>query len=136
MDIYKLKKLSHSDRMAILEGEQVEHQIYMRPLESEEVSEIQTKLAQACIGRASILEEKADVMDGFKERLKPLEKEIGSCIDTIRNRAEEINGPVYRVSDFDNKMVHTIDPLGNVLGSRPMKPEERQHKLELNAKAS
>lgn len=132
MDIYQLKRLPPSERAAILEGEKWTEEVYQRPLEDHEVADKERELAQACIKEAKILSEKKEAMDGFKERLKPVEKLIVECIEAVKTRQEDVTGPVYTISDFDNKMVHNLDPLGNVLNSRPMRPDERQYAIPLS----
>lgn len=126
MNIYELKKMSASERAAIFEGEEFTEEVYMQPVDDNVVDEHKTNLAQASLKQRAILEEKKEAMDGFKERLKPLVEEIGQCLDVIKARAIEVTGKIYKIADFDNQMIHNVDPQGNVLGSRRMKPEERQ----------
>lgn len=131
MDIYKLKGMSPLERQAILEGESCSEETYNRPLEDFELQDKQAELAQACIKQSVILEEKKEVMEDFKGRLKPLQTQITACVESVKTRQETVTGMVYKISDFDNKMIHSVDPAGNVLASRPMRPEERQHSLPL-----
>ena len=126
MDIFKLKNLSSSERQSVLEGENWSEEVYMQPLTDDEVMQHKTDLAQACIQRKAIADERKEAMEEFKGRLKPIEKAIGTALDAVKNRAIEVTGRIYAISDFDNQLIHSIDPNGNVLGSRRMKPEERQ----------
>jgi hypothetical protein len=136
MDIFKIKSLPEAERRSILEGEQFTEEVYMQPLTDDEVAEHKSALAQACIKIKAITDEKKEIMAEFKDRLSPLEKEKGASLDAIKNRAVEVTGRIYSISDFDNQLIHQVDPNGNVLGSRRMKPEERQLSLNSSLKAS
>lgn len=136
MDIYKLKFLSANERAAILEGERWEEQVYMKPLEEAEIAEKHEQLAQACIKKSALEAEKKEVMKEFKDRIDPISRDIVKTVEAIKNRAIEVTGRLYSISDFDNQMIHTLDEGGNVLSSRRMKPEERQLSIHSTLKAS
>lgn len=136
MDIYRLKDLPADQRTAILEGERWEEQVYMKPLDEGELAGKHEELAQACIKKSSIEAEKKETMKEFKDRIDPLSREIVKTVEAIKNRAIEVTGRLYSISDFDNQMIHTLDEGGHVLASRRMKPEERQLSIHSNLKAS
>lgn len=54
---------------------------------------------------------------------------ISEYLDAIKNKAVEVKGKVYKLADFENQMIHFVDPLGNVLSSRKMLPDERQFRI-------
>ncbi len=132
MDIYQLKNMPDAEREAMLEGETWVEETYHQPLEPDEMTEYRRVLSQTIIEKSVILDEKKEAMDEFKAQLKPLETQIKATVESIKTRSKQVHGRIYSVSDFDNKMIHSVDPKGNVLGSRPMKPEERQHRLPLS----
>ena len=131
MDIYKLKNLSAEDRKLVLEEQssKIEEQDYLRPLEDDELAILKSELAQACVQKGFIDNEFKQVKDDFKNRLKPINQQIGTAIMCLSSRMKNENGNVYLVPDYDNKMMHTITLDGTVLSSRPLKPEERQFTL-------
>lgn len=128
MNIYDLKKMSPEDRRLVLESEnfKVLEEDYLRPLEEEEMSILKSELAQSMVQKGFIDNEFKEVKAGFKARLKPLEREIGTAIMMLTSRQMNENGKVYMLQDFDNNLMHTVTPDGTVLNSRPLKPEERQ----------
>lgn len=131
MDIYQLKKLTAEERAVILEGESStsEEQTYSIPMNDEELTVAKDDLAQASLQKAYLDEEIRQAKEAFKARMEPLSEKISEAIGQLKTRAREVHGRVWSIPDFENKMMHSVDGLGNVLNSRPLKPEERQYRL-------
>lgn len=136
MDVHKLKDLSIDDRQSVLQGEAlaVEEQVYMRPLTEDEIGQKKDELVQASLLKAVIEEELKNIKEEFKARIEPLKDQITDSLTAIKNKAIESKGQVYRLPDYDNQMIHTVDVMGVVLSSRRMLPEERQFRIQ-HAKA-
>lgn len=132
MDVYKLKNLPQSERETILIGESatVEEQTYLIPIDEPELSVIKDDLSMASVKKAYIDEEIRQAKEEFKARLEPLVDKISESIESLKSRSKKVTGKVYSLPDFENKMMHAVDSLGNVLNSRPLKPEERQRMIE------
>lgn len=137
MEIYTLKDKSEEDRMGVLEGENiaVEEQAYMKPLTPEELAIKKDDLANAAILKAVIEEELSQVKAQYKDKIEPLRLIVQESIEAIKNKAVEVKGKVYKMADYENQMIHIVDPLGNVLSSRRMLPEERQFRIPQISKA-
>lgn len=131
MDIYKLKKLTQEERSVILDGESStsEEQTYHIPMNDEELLVAKDDLAQASLKKAYLDEEIRQAKEVFKMRMEPLTEQISEAIGQLKTKQREVHGRVWSIPDFDNKMMHLVDSLGNVLNSRPLKPEERQYRL-------
>lgn len=130
MDIHKIKDLSEEDRLALLQGESmpgVEEQIYPRMLSEAEIAANEKALAQYSIQIASIKEEMADAVKVYKDKLKPLQASFSIAIDAVKNGSVQEKGKVYRIPDYENRMVHVISEHGTVIQTRQIKPEERQY---------
>lgn len=138
MDVYRLKTLSQEERDSVLQGESlsVEEQAYMQPLTPEELAIKKDELAVAAINKAYMEEELAEIKKQYKEKIDPMRLQIVDCISAIKNKAIEVKGKVYKLDDHDNKMIHSVDPLGNVLSSRRMLPEEMQTRIMVPLKES
>jgi hypothetical protein len=136
MDIERLKHLSPEDRRSILESEaaSVEEGRYTKPLTEAEILDFKDQLAEKSIQQAIILDEFSQVKQEFKDRLEPLKNDIAAALQAIKFKAIDQTGRLYILQDFDQKMVHKVDELGNVIHSRQMRPEERQFRI--TAKAS
>jgi len=137
MDIYQIKKLSNEERETLLVGESisVDIQTYHIPCDQAELTIVKDELSKASVQRSFIEEEFKTVKESFKERLSPIQEMISESIATLKTGTKTVNGKVYLLPDFENKMMHSIDQAGNVLNSRPMKPEERQFRIEHISKA-
>ena len=136
MDIYKLKEMSEEDRKSVLESESVsiEEHVYTKPLSPEELAIKKDEFANTAMVQAAILDELAEVKAKYKERLEPLKENIKELLNAIRTKSTTQHGKVFRLADYENQMMHTVDPSGNVLSSRRMLPEERQFRIQ-SAKA-
>lgn len=133
MDIERLKTLSDDERKSVLESEAIaiEEGKYNKPLTPDEILYYKDELAEHSINQAIILDEYAQVKDEFKERLKPIKDKISTALHAIKYKQIECDGRLYKLSDFDDQMIHKVDELGNVIHSRKMLPEERNFRLNL-----
>lgn len=132
MDITRLKTLSEQDRKAVLESEaiDIEEGVYDRPLTEEEINYYKDELATQCIAQKKILAELATVKEEFKEKLRPVKMQIDHAMNAIKNRAVSQEGRLYKLADYDEKMIYTVDEDGNIISSRRMRPEERQYRIQ------
>jgi hypothetical protein len=139
MEIERLKMLSHEDRKLVLESEAlaITDGKYVKPLTSEELAFYKDQLADKSILQATILEELKTIKDDFKARLEPVASEIKKSLSAVKFKQIECDGKLYKMADFDNKLIHQVDELGNLISSRSMLPEERQFRIQaLNHKSA
>jgi len=138
MDIQRLKELSHEDRISVLQGEalKMEEQVYARFLEDAEISGHKDDLAQTSIMIAVLEDELRDIKATYKDKLEPLRLNLKTSLEAIKTRSVQETGIVYLVPDFDEKKVHVVTGKGDVLYTRPMKPEERQYTTTHTLKAA
>jgi len=131
MDVYKLKDLSAEDRQTVLLGEAVsaEEQSYMKTLTPEELSIKREEMSNASILLNKLEEDFKVVKEAHKDEIKPIATARKNALDAIRLRAIQVTGKVWMIADHENKMMHSVTDDGNVLGSRPMLPEERQFRI-------
>lgn len=132
MDVYKLKDLAEDDRKLVLESESIsiEELGYTKRLSEEELQIKREDLANAAIKKAMIEDEFAEIKAQFKDRLEPVNIVLKESIEAVKNRSVSIMGKVYKLADYDNQMIHVVDPFGNVISSRRMLPEERQFRIQ------
>lgn len=132
MDVYKLKDLAEDDRKLVLESEalSVEELGYTKRLSEEELQIKREDLANAAIKKAMIEDEFAEIKAQFKDRLEPVNITLKESIEAVKNRSVSIMGKVYKLADYENQMIHVVDPVGNVISSRRMLPEERQFRIQ------
>lgn len=129
--IYKLKDLSPIERHSILEGDNagIEEGLYVKPLTDQETSIMQSEMVAVMIQRSLLEAEFDQVKKDYKDKIELLKEQINEALGNLKNRTQEVTGRLYKMIDYDNKAVHFVDPEGNVVSSRMMKPEERQFHL-------
>lgn len=133
MDIEHLKKLSPNDRREILAADAVEileKTRYTKPLTDEEVTFYKGELSDNSVLQSEILQEKKDVIATFKSKLAPVQEKIGEALKAVKYKAIDCEGTIYKIADFDEQKITTIDEHGNLISSRPMLPSERQFRIQ------
>ena len=123
MEIERLKSLSNEDRKLVLQAEAlaIVEGKFVKPLGPEELAFYKDQLAEKSILQATILDELKDVKADFSD--------IKKSLSAVKFKQVECEGTLYKMADFDTKMIHQVDELGNVISSRSMMPEERQRNL-------
>ena len=128
MNINSLKQLSASDRLMTLQSESlsIEEQTYTKPLNEDEMTLVKEELATAAIAKSFLEEELRQIKEDFKAKMAPHNSVIIDSIASLKTGGKTITGLLYKLPDYDNKMVYFVDAEGNQVSSRMMKPEERQ----------
>jgi hypothetical protein len=104
-------------------------QSYLKPMTEGELRQAQEDFAQWAIDKAKIDDDFSKVKEEFKGMLKPLNSKISQKLTSIKTRAQEVNGPVHQIPDYDNFYMHTVADDGTYLSGRMMLPEERQSQM-------
>ena len=133
MDIDYIKKLSPAERKELLQADAIDIQEnvqYTKPLTDDEVRFYKDELTENSILQATILEEKKLMNEAFKEKLKPVAQKISESLQAAKYKAITCTGTIYRLADYDQYMVHTVDTDGNLISSRTMLPAERQLRIQ------
>ena len=122
------KDIALEERASFLEDncDAVEEVTYSRAFEPEELALKREQLTDASIKIADIEEEKKEVMDGFKERLKPLQEQKSEAIKSLRDKSQTVTEKCYKFLDEETKMVGFYNKEGNLVNSRPAFPNEMQ----------
>jgi len=128
MNINSLKQLSASDRLMTLQNESlsIEEQTYTKPLSEDEMTLVKEELATAAIAKSFLEEELRQIKEDFKAKMAPHNSVITDAISSLKTGGKTMTGMLYKLPDYDNKVVYFVDADGNQVSSRMMKPEERQ----------
>ena len=128
MEFNRLKQLSAKDRLMTLQNESmsIEEQTYTKPLNDDELVIMREELATASIAKSFLEEELRLVKEDFKAKMAPHQSKITEAIVALRTGGQTITGNLYKLPDYENKLVYFFDADGNQISSRMMKPEERQ----------
>jgi hypothetical protein len=128
MNIYSIKDLPVDELETLLRGESsgIEEMAYNRPLSEEELVVRKDELSKNTILLDVINDELKEAKRQFKDKMEPITAKIKEDLKAIRNKSVEIRGKVYKMPDYENKMIHMVDERGHVITSRKMLPEEKQ----------
>ena len=128
------KDIALEERASFLEDncDAVEEVTYSRAFEPEELALKREQLTDASIKIADIEEEKKEVMDGFKERLKPLQERKADAIKALRDKSQTVTEKCYKFLDEETKMVGFYNKEGNLVSSRPAFQRELQNTIEMD----
>lgn len=134
----ELKAMSHNERSDFFESHSTKAltQTYLKPMSESELRQAQEDFAQLAIEKAKVDDDFSLVKEEFKNRLKPLNSKITHKLQCIRIKAEEVNGQVYQIPDYDNFYMHTVAEDGTYITGRMMFPEERQMTINPTLKAN
>lgn len=133
MDLDYIQKLSPKDRLDLLKGDAIEileDTRYTKPLTPDEVTFYKGELSEHSIKQSEILEEKKNAMAEIKNKLAPVQAKITEALKAVKYKAIDCQGTIYRIADFDEQRIHTIDADGNLINSRAMLPQERQLRIQ------
>ncbi|WP_312208257.1 hypothetical protein [Empedobacter sp.] len=107
-------------------ADSIELTSYTRKFTHEELAEFKDKLSTVAININSIAIEKKDVMDEFKDRMKPLNIEHSDLLEKIHNKAEVVEEDCFKMISHEEGMVGFYNQLGELVYSRPILPQEKQ----------
>lgn len=102
----------------------IEELDYTVILSDEEIIEKKDRLAIRSIEESRILDEKKEVVDEFKERLKPITTEKVQLLEDIKHGSYATNGICYKIIEGDR--VGYYSPQGLLVLERAARPDERQ----------
>jgi len=128
MNIYGIKDLPVDELETLLRGEHIgkEEMAYNRPLSEEELVVRKDELSKNTILLDVINDELKETKRQFKDKMEPIAAKIKEDLKAIRNKSVEVRGQVYKLPDYENKMIHMVDEKGHVITSRKMLATERQ----------
>lgn len=129
MDKFLFQEIPEEERWRVLQDNaySVEKIGYTHRFSPEELAQKKESLAEVSISINDIEIEKKEVMDSFKERLKPLTETKSELLDNIKRGSEYVdNEECVKMVYQEEKMAGFFNPLGELVYSRPIMPKEMQ----------
>ena len=129
MDNFLGQDIPEQDRWQFLcdNADAVEKIGYTHRFTPEELAQKKESLAEVSISINDIETEKKEVMDDFKERLKPLNEEKAELLDHIKRGSEfRADEECAKILYHDERMAGFYNRLGELVYSRPIMPQEMQ----------
>ena len=129
--------LSNSERVTILQenAQKVEETTYQRPLTEEELSAKREDLADNCIFLNQKEDEFKEVKDRFKVETEPYKRLNKILLQEIKTKQSTVEGILYHLPNHEDGMMETYDGEGYMIGSRRLRPDERQGNIFSFSKA-
>lgn len=109
---------------------------FTRMLTPEELSQAKSQLAESCIKLASIEEEKKEIMDEFKQRIKDEKLVQSEYLTQVKFGSVNVEGRLFEIDNQQAGIMFVFDERGICVAQRGLLPEERQGVIRMNAKAS
>lgn len=104
----------------------IEKKGYMKPYTPEELQGHKERLANLDIEIMMIEEEKKQVMERFKERLKPLKEQQQETATNIMRKSEHVTEECYKFVDEATRTTEYFNADGDLVESRPATADELQ----------
>lgn len=132
--LFEGKNLSPGEILDVLDSENCgveEHHNFIKPFTEEELDKVEDDFVEQSKKLSSLRNELAAVSEPIKAKIKPLEKETSSLMQSINQGGTLVTEKVYCFPDYDNKIMGLYDSRGFQVGTRPMSRTERQ--LHINS---
>lgn len=102
---------------------------YTRHLSQEELDFKRELHVDNCIQLNTHEEDLKKIKAEFKKLMEPLQEQNKVLLRQVKTRQEELKGTIFNFADHVDGMMYTYDESGDLVGSRRLKPEEKQKKL-------
>lgn len=132
MEKFLGQDISEKDRWQFLQdnADAVESIGYTHRFTPEELAQKKEYLAETSIQISDIETEKKEVMDGYKEQLKPLNEVKQKLLENIKKGSEYVeNEECVKILYHEEKMAGFYNRLGELVYSRPIMPQEMQKSI-------
>jgi predicted transcriptional regulator len=96
------------------------------PIEAEELEGIKEMFVEKSKNFKQLADEKTAAVKSFNELLTPVKKEIDELMQDIQNEFREVNTTVYLLDDQEANLMRFYLEDGTEVGSRPLRPDEKQ----------
>jgi hypothetical protein len=110
-------------------ADSVEKKGYMKKFSDEDLIEFKNDLSETDIQINDIEEEKKEVVNVFKLKLKPLQSQRHKLLKDLKHKAEFVTEECYKFIDTDTRMVEYYNVEGEMIETRPANADELQRNL-------
>lgn len=116
------------ERLMILQenSSKVEQTTYQKSLSADELAARREDLADNCIKLNQFEDELKEVKDDFKVKMDPLKATNKTLLTEIKTKQSTVDGTLYHMANHEDGMMETYDSEGFLIGSRRLRPEEKQ----------
>jgi len=133
-----MPELTAKERLMIMQenAAKVEQTTYQKALTTDELADRREDLADNCIKLNKLEDELKEVKDDFKLQMDPLKVTNKTLLTEIKTKQTTIDGTLYHLANHEDSMMETYDNDGFLIGSRRLRPEEKQANMFSIAKSA
>ena len=123
-----MQDVSAEERKRILEenASLIDDATYQRPLTEDELVIKRESLADNYIKLNQEEDELKAIKDSFKKVMDPLKQANRELLNQIKTKQETVNGILYHLAQHEDGMMETYDQDGFLIGTRRLRPDEKQ----------
>ena len=123
-----MPELTPKDRLMMLQenAAKIEVTTYQKNLSVDDLAERREDLADNCIKLNQLDDELKEVKDDFKIKMDPLKTINKTLLTEIKTKQTTVDGTLFHLSNHDDGIMETYDQEGLFIGSRRLRPEEKQ----------
>lgn len=116
------------ERLMVLQenSAKIEQTSYQKNLTADELAARREDLADNCIKLNQFEDELKEVKDEFKIKMDPLKGSNKTLLTEIKTKQSTVDGTLYHMANHDDGMMETYDQEGFLIGTRRLRPEEKQ----------
>jgi hypothetical protein len=123
-----LQSLSMQERIAFFQNNalKIDEGNYVKNLTADEIFTRKDTLAESSIKLSDLNEKLDEIKKEYKVKMKPFKDEIAVLLTEIRHGQTIINGNLYHLANHDEGILESYNSEGEFIGSRKLRPDERQ----------
>ena len=110
-------------------ADSVEKKGYMKKFSEEDLIDFKNELSETDIQINDIEEEKKEVVNVFKTKLKPLQSKRQKLLRDLKHKSEFVTEECYKFIDTETRMVEYYNVDGEMIETRSANADELQRNL-------
>jgi hypothetical protein len=104
----------------------IEQTTYRKPLTEDELATHREVFTENCIKLNQFEDELNAQKELYKAKMDPVKNVNKNILSEIKTKQTSVTGELFNVPNFDDNMMESFDGAGELIGSRRLRPEEKQ----------
>lgn len=126
-----MPELSAEERLQALKNnaDNIEQTTYERELTPEELDGKREMFVDNSIKVSSLEDELNAYKDSYKAQIDPIKKENKVLQQEVKTKKQKVKGTLFHLANHDSGYMETYDETGELIGTRRLRPDEKQARL-------
>jgi hypothetical protein len=123
-----MPEMEPKQRLQLLKdtADKIEETKYQKPLSQDDMDLRREKLTENCIRLSELEDEKKEAMAEFKEKMQPMVVENKLLLTEVKTKQQTVFGQLFHLANHESGFMETYDEDGLLVGTRRLRPDERQ----------